>query len=367
MNEKRFLERLYGMIQIDSPSLEEKEMSDYLYGYFTDRGLQVEVDDSCRAFGSNGQNVLVHIPGTKEGEAICFNAHMDTVEPGRGIIPVAEDGIVRSGSDTVLGADDKAGIAILMEAYEYLKENQIPHREMYYLFTVGEEIMKGARFCDTSRIHAKYIYALDGGGSPRFLCSACAGKTMLRLSFIGKPAHAGIEIGKGINAICMAADAVSRMEAGQIDSETTVNIASFHAGEERPVVPDHAAVIIEVKSFNQDKIEHQVQQIRKMSEEAAERAGGKVHLEEERICLPLILGEGDYLYDRTEEEIRCLGLEPMVVKTGGSGDINVFAEKGFQCGGLCIGMYEVHTANEYLKLEEVEAAYQIVLKLMTGR
>lgn len=365
MNNKRFLETLFRMIRIDSPSLGEKEMSDYLAGYFKEKGLEVITDDSCKSFGSNGQNILVHIPGTMDGEAICFNAHMDTVEPGRGIIPVLEDGIVKSASDTVLGADDKAGIAILMELYDYIKENNIPHREMYYLFTVSEELMKGAKHYNSGGIKAKYFFSLDGGGSPKYLCTACAGKTSLKLEFTGKTAHAGIDIEKGVNAVCMAAEAVSKVRFGRISENTSVNVMSLHGGTEEGSVPAQAEAVIGIKSFVQKEIEDEAASIIRISKEVAEKAGGEVHVIKDQVCLPLSGGAENYFYRRLETEIKNLGYEPILVKTGGSGDINIFAERGFECGGMCIGMYDVHTKKERLVIKEAEEVFKIVLKLMT--
>lgn len=365
MNKDRFIEKLFQMIQIDSPSLEEKEMSKYLIRHFEEKGLEVIADDSGREFGSNGQNILVHIPGTKEGEAICFNAHMDTVEPGRGIIPVLEDGIVKSATDTILGADDKAGIAILMEAYDYLKENDILHREMYYLFTISEELMKGAKHYNTDEVKAKYMFSLDGGGSPRYLCTACAGKTTLKLEFIGRTAHAGIDIEKGVNAVCMAAETLSKIRSGRINENTSVNVMSMHGGTEEGSVPAKAIAVIGLKSFVQEEIEDETARIIKLAEETASRMGGEVHVAIDQVCLPLRGEEENYFYRRLKKEIQNLGYEPVIVKTGGSGDINIFAERGFECGGMCIGMYDVHTKKERLVMKETEEVFKVVLKLMT--
>ena len=158
-NEKRMLDRLMEMIRIDSPSFHEKPMTDYLEKYFKDRGYEVYRDEAGSKFGSDGGNVLVHIPGTMEGEAICFNAHQDTVEPGRGIEPVYKDGKVTSAGDTVLGADDKSGIAMLMELLDVIKENNVPHREMYYLFTICEEQgMPGAKNFDISKLPCRNLW-----------------------------------------------------------------------------------------------------------------------------------------------------------------------------------------------------------------
>ena len=139
-NKERILSRLMEMIQIDSVSYKEGPMTDYLQKYFEDRGYEVYRDRAGKAVGGDHSgNLLIHIPGTMEGESICLNAHQDTVEPGIGIVPVLEDGKLKSSGDTILAADDKSGIAIMLELLEVLKETGTPHRDMYYLFTICEE------------------------------------------------------------------------------------------------------------------------------------------------------------------------------------------------------------------------------------
>ena len=122
-NKERILSRLMEMIRIDSVSYKEGPMTDYLQKYFEDRGYEVYRDQAGKAVGGDHSgNLLIHIPGTMEGESICLNAHQDTVEPGIGIVPVLEDGKLKSSGDTILAADDKSGIAIMLELLEVLKE-----------------------------------------------------------------------------------------------------------------------------------------------------------------------------------------------------------------------------------------------------
>ena len=125
-NKERILSRLMEMIQIDSVSYKEGPMTDYLQKYFEDRGYEVYRDQAGKAVGGDHSgNLLIHIPGTMEGESICLNAHQDTVEPGIGIVPVLEDGKLKSSGDTILAADDKSGIAIMLELLEVLKETEL--------------------------------------------------------------------------------------------------------------------------------------------------------------------------------------------------------------------------------------------------
>lgn len=175
------------MIRIDSVSLHEKEMADWLEAYFKNRGFDVYRDEAGKNFGSNGGNLLIHVPGTMEGEALCFNAHIDTVSPGNGIEPVVDGEFLVSKGDTILAADDKSGIAAILEAYEYIRENNIPHREMYFLFTICEEQnMMGSKNFDVSKLPCKNMVSIDGAGKPGVIVTAAPAKDGIVATFKGK-------------------------------------------------------------------------------------------------------------------------------------------------------------------------------------
>lgn len=367
-NEQRFLNRLMEMIRIDSPSGEERRMTEYLEGYFRKKGYKVLTDDSGKLWGSNGGNVLVHIPGTLDLEPICFNAHMDTVMPGKGIEPVFENGILRSRGDTILGGDDKIGIAMLIEAAETLEEQRMEHREMYFLFTIGEEVMKGAAYYDSSFVKAKHMLILDGAGSPEYLLKASKGKTFVSYRFYGKKAHAGVDIESGVNAVCMAAEAVAQMSFPEKDEvwDTTVNITSIHGGTNGPTVPDYAEVTAEIRSFSQEAGEKRIRKMNQIAKQAAKNAGGRAEIEETPVCRPYKGEPTGYLYRRLERAMLEEGIRPVEVTTGGSSDGNIFGERGFSCCGLAVGMHQVHTTEEYVDLKEAALAYRILLNIMTG-
>ena len=269
-NKERILSRLMEMIQIDSVSYKEGPMTDYLQKYFEDRGYEVYRDQAGKAVGGDHSgNLLIHIPGTMEGESICLNAHQDTVEPGIGIVPVLEDGKLKSSGDTILAADDKSGIAIMLELLEVLKETGTPHRDMYYLFTICEESgMYGAKNFDYSKIPTKNIFSLDGAGNLGFILKSGAGKDVLTITFHGKSAHGGIEPEKGINAINAAALAISKVKFGRIDPETTSNIGRIEGGAATNIVTDKVTFTCEVRSHSQAQIEAQVQKIMDACQEA---------------------------------------------------------------------------------------------------
>lgn len=365
-NEKRMLDRLMEMIRIDSPSFHEKPMTDYLEKYFKDRGYEVYRDEAGSKFGSDGGNVLVHIPGTMEGEAICFNAHQDTVEPGRGIEPVYKDGKLTSAGDTVLGADDKSGIAMLMELLDVIKENNVPHREMYYLFTICEEQgMHGAKNFDISKLPCRNLYALDGAGQVGGVSTSSPSKYGIRAVFHGKAAHAGIEPQNGINAVCMAARAISLVKFGRIDEETTSNVGRIEGGGMTNVVSDSAFFTAEVRSHSEEKLQHQLDLIQKACQQAAEEFGGQAEVELSHDYPAAKPNPESFLYQLNLKALKAEGIEPHYVISGGGGDSNIFSGKGFECGGISTGMLDVHGVNETLHLDIFQQAFNVVYRMMT--
>ena len=369
-NKERILSRLMEMIQIDSVSYKEGPMTDYLQKYFEDRGYEVYRDQAGKAVGGDHSgNLLIHIPGTMEGESICLNAHQDTVEPGIGIVPVLEDGKLKSSGDTILAADDKSGIAImleLLERSEVLKETGTPHRDMYYLFTICEESgMYGAKNFDYSKIPTKNIFSLDGAGNLGFILKSGAGKDVLTITFHGKSAHGGIEPEKGINAINAAALAISKVKFGRIDPETTSNIGRIEGGAATNIVTDKVTFTCEVRSHSQAQIEAQVQKIMDACQEAAAEFGATVDIDVDHFCPPHKPDLDGFLTKATVRALELEGITPEYHISNGSGDSNIFSGHGFDCSGISTGMFNVHTTGEYLDLAVFEQAFNVTWRIVT--
>ena len=331
-NKERILSRLMEMIQIDSVSYKEGPMTDYLQKYFEDRGYEVYRDQAGKAVGGDHSgNLLIHIPGTMEGESICLNAHQDTVEPGIGIVPVLEDGKLKSSGDTILAADDKSGIAIMLELLEVLKETGTPHRDMYYLFTICEESgMYGAKNFDYSKIPTKNIFSLDGAGNLGFILKSGAGKDVLTITFHGKSAHGGIEGGAATN-----------------------------------IVTDKVTFTCEVRSHSQAQIEAQVQKIMDACQEAAAEFGATVDIDVDHFCPPHKPDLDGFLTKATVRALELEGITPEYHISNGSGDSNIFSGHGFDCSGISTGMFNVHTTGEYLDLAVFEQAFNVTWRIVT--
>ncbi|MBR0115083.1 MAG: M20/M25/M40 family metallo-hydrolase [Firmicutes bacterium] len=365
-NEERMLSNLVEMIKIDSESGNEGEMTQWLMDWFTSRGFDAVRDNAGSTCGSSGDNVIVHIPGTMEGEAIAFNAHQDTVKPGVGIEPVIEGRRMYSKGGTILGADDKSGIAVLLEILENLKEKNIPHRELYYIFTIGEEVgMNGAKALDPAMLPCRSFFHLDDAADPGIVRPMGPGAVKMRCDFTGRAAHAGIEPEKGVSAVMMMGYAFTLMPMGRIDEETTSNIGVIGGGEATNIVAEHAWFTAEARSRNAEKLKKQTEDVRKACEEAAAKFGGKAEFTVEPTYPPYVPDENWFvircLMDAYEKE----GIEPRYIPAGGGGDCNILCGKGYECTGISTGMYKCHTTDEYLELDELAACYRVVMRVMT--
>ncbi|MBE6988494.1 MAG: M20/M25/M40 family metallo-hydrolase [Clostridia bacterium] len=366
-NQQRVIDRMIEMIKINSVSYHEGPMTDYLQKYFEDLGYEVYRDNAGEKIGGDhGGNLIIHIGGDLPGEGIVLNAHQDTVEPGIDIEPVFEDGILKSKGDTILAADDKSGIAMIMEMLDVLKETKTPHRDLWVLFTICEENgMHGAKQLDYDKLPCKNIFSLDGAGKVGGMLKSGAGKDALEITFHGKMAHGGIEPEKGINAIAVAASAISRIKFGRIDPETTSNIGRIEGGGATNVVTDKVTFTCEVRSHSQKQIDDQVEVICKACRDAAAEWGATVDIEIDHFCPPHKPNTESFMYKAMQHILTTEGYEIRYGVSNGSGDSNIFSGHGFNCSGLSTGMHDVHTTNEYMEFDTFQKAFDVLWRMLT--
>lgn len=255
INEERLLNEFLELVQIDSETKDEAQIAKVLKKKFRDIGVEVFEDDTTAVTGHGAGNLICTLQGNKEGvDPIYFTSHMDTVVPGIGVKPSIQDGYVVTDGTTILGADDKTGLAVMLEIVKVLKEQNIAHGTIQFIITVGEESgLVGAKALDSSLIQAKFGYALDSDGKVGNIIVAAPTQAKVRATMIGKTAHAGVAPEKGISAITMASKAISRMPLGRIDEETTANIGRFEGGKQTNIVCDHVDVLAEARSLIAEK------------------------------------------------------------------------------------------------------------------
>lgn len=354
INVERLAEEFLTLARISSPSYREREVGNYLIRRLRELGLSVEEDDAGERIGGNCGNVFARLEGRVDCQPVFFCAHMDTVQPGEGVKPQLQDGVFRSDGTTVLGGDDKAGIAALIELLEVLREKEIAHGPIELLFTVGEEQgLRGSKNFDYSKLQAKFGYVLDSSGRPGTIIVAAPTQSVLNFTVKGKSAHAGIEPERGINAIQAAGLGLARLRLGRIDAETTANIGVIKGGKATNIVPDLVYLQGEVRSLDRKKMEAVVAEIIEKFTEAVESVGATSEI---NVSV-------EYPEFRLDPEMTVVkyaslaagraGLSVSWETSGGGSDANIFNAAGIPTANLGIGMQRVHTVEEFLELQDL--------------
>ncbi len=363
--ESRVLATFLEAVAIDSPSGEERAFAEWCATRLTAVGALVRFDGSASVTGSDTGNLIAELPGTAPGLTVVLSAHLDTVEPGRGIRPVVVDGVVRSSGDTILGSDDKAGVAAILEALERVREAGEPHAAVRVLLTVQEEMgLVGAKAVSPADSAGDLCLVLDGDGPVGEVVTAAPTHHRFRATFAGRSAHAGVEPEKGVSAIAMAADAVCRMRLGRLDAETTANIGEIRGGGATNVVAPECLLTGECRSLDGERADEVKAAMDAAMRDAAGRAGGRVLVSWEKEYDGYRFAPGDPAIALVTAACRDVGIEPSLCVTGGGADANVLMSRGLPCVVLACGMTDVHSRQESLKTSDLENMVRVVTAVL---
>ncbi|KJD44018.1 tripeptidase T [Paenibacillus terrae] len=364
----RIVQEFMELVQVDSETKHEQEISRVLKEKFNALGLEVTEDDSRERTGHGSGNLIVtwKAEGAEQAPKLFFTCHMDTVTPGKGIKPqLGEDGWIRSDGSTILGADDKAGIAALFEAIRVVREQKIPHGQIQFVITAGEESgLFGARAMKPELLDADFGYALDSNGEVGSICVAAPTQARIEMKITGKSAHAGVNPEDGISAIQVASKAISNMKLGRIDKETTANIGSFEGGGATNVVCDFVLIRAEARSIVQEKVNHQIQHMREALETTAREFGAQGEFRSEVIYPAFSFTEHDEIVQVAQRAIQGLGLATPTFHSGGGSDANVFNGLGIPTVNLAVGYQNIHTTQEKIKADDLVKVAEVVVALI---
>ncbi len=360
ISQDRLVNTFLELVRIDSPSGREEAIRGDLMTRLEALSLTVTQD----ATG----NLIARLDGAgegKDGAPLLLSAHMDIVGTDTGIRPVIEDGIIRSGGATILGGDDKSGIAVILEVLQALVEKGLSHLPLEVVVTVGEEQgLVGAKGLDLSQLYAREGIVLDMGGSIGTIIVSAPYQDKLVVTVHGRAAHAGAEPERGINAIRVAAEAIAAMPLGRIDKETTANVGVIRGGVAANIVPDKVELHCEARSRDEAKLIAQTQAMRAALQEAAARHKATVDWQQERSYNGFNLPPETPIVRRAVKAIEAMGLKPLCQPTGGGSDANVFNVEGIATINLSTGMAEVHTVNEYIAIEDMVRSAELLLRIV---
>lgn len=365
VNEQRVVQEFMELVQVDSESRNERQMANILKQKLGTMGLTVVEDQAGQVVGTNTGNVIATLHGNPQITPVFFSAHMDTVQPGNGVKPILENGIIRSGGDTILGGDDKAGIAAILETLRIIQEQGIKHGDIQVVFTIIEEGgLLGAKNLDYGELTAPMGFVLDSGGKPGSLVVQGPAQDSLTVAVIGKSAHAGMSPEEGISAVQVAAKAIASMQLGRIDAETTANIGIIQGGKATNIIPDLVNLQGEARSLDEAKLVKQVQHMREAFETAAGEYGAQLHFNVERVYSGLNLTAQDQVVAIAMKAARELGWEPVLEPTGGGSDANVFNANGLPTVNLGVAMTKVHTTEETLAVQDLVDTVKFLVQIV---
>jgi tripeptide aminopeptidase len=359
----RVLDTFLELVRIDSPSGAEAACGRHVARLLADLGMSVGFDNSAGVTGSDSGNLIASLAGTVPGKRLLLSAHLDTVQPGNGVDPVVADGVVSSRGDTVLGADDKAGIAAIVEGVRRIVEAGEPHAAIDVVMTTGEELgLRGAKALDPAVVAtAELAIVLDADGMPGGIVDGAPTHYTFVAEFMGRAAHAGVEPQKGRSAIVMAAEAVAAMRLGRVDELSTANIGTMDGGTATNVVAASVRVTGECRSLDPEVVETLRTEMEAAMHDAAARHEGRVDVRWTREYDGYMFTSGDPALEFARAVCRDVGVEPRTFHTGGGSDGNVFASRGVPTLVLSSGMTHVHCTDERIAVADLETLADMVV------
>jgi tripeptide aminopeptidase len=351
---------------IPSPSRDERAVADRVLEILGGMGLDPVEDDSSGRTGSNIGNIYCGLAPTDGGGGtpIFLNAHLDTVPADGPIEPEVRNGIVVNRRDTILGADNKAAVAVMMAAMERLAGGA-PHAGVELVLTPMEEVgLHGAKAFDVGRLRARMGFCYDHAAPIGNVVLAAPTQRSLELRFVGRAAHSGIAPEEGRNAIAAAARAIADMPLGRIDAATTANVGLIRGGVAGNIVAPECRVWAEARSRDPDRLREQVQAM-------LDAATYSANLAECELETRIVSEYEGYRLRSTHEAVRLAtaalegcGYPVTYIESGGGADANVFNAAGVPCVNVCNGMAEIHTASEHISVADLEGMLGVTLGLI---
>ena len=352
---------------IPSPPGSEREVADRVRVYLEELGLEVSEDDAGARIEANAGNLLCRLEPTSEngGVPIFLCAHLDTVQPNGPLEPVVEDGVVRNAGGTILGADNKAAVAAMLEATRLILSENRPHAGIELLFTPKEEVgLQGAKAFDADRLLSRVGFVYDHAAPIGDVMLGAPHARQIEVTMRGRAAHAGIAPEEGRSAIVAAARAIADFRLGRLDDETTANVGLIQGGIAKNIVPDRCAFSIDVRSHDDAKLADLVRELLETITFAAALEQCEAETTVEESYLGYRFTRGDLPVRLACAALEREGFQPRLGLGGGGADANIFNERGKQCVNIANGMAAIHTADEHIAVADLERMVDVTLALV---
>ena len=366
INEQRLVDNFLNMVKIPSPSLKERAMADYVKLELENLGLEVTEDNAGQTCNGNAGNIIGTLKAKGSStKKILFSAHMDTVLPCDKITAILENGIIKSDGTSVLGGDDKAGIAAITEMLAKIKEDNLDHPEIVVVFSIAEEIgLFGARAMEVEKYNPDFGIIIDTGGEPGVVTVQAPYAAKGKITITGKPAHAGLEPEKGINALVVASHAITKLRLGRIDENTTSNIGVVTGGTAVNIVMPSVRMMYEARSFDGAVLDELLAETREIFTQTAEKFGAEFDDSIVKGYDGFKIDPNSEILSIVEKSCNDINIKFDPRKSGGGSDTNIYNSKGIPSVNLGIGMSKVHTKEEFIKVEDMVGCSRLLLSII---
>ena len=351
---------------LPSPPGEERAVADAVVRYVRELGLEVSEDEAGGAIGSTMGNLLCRLEPTEpDGVPLFFCAHLDTVPPQGPIEPVVEDGVVRNAAGTILGADNKAAAAVMLDAAARIVAEGRPHAGVELLFTPKEEVgLLGAAAFEHERLQARVGYVYDQAAPIGDVILGAPHAQSLEVRFHGRAAHSGMYPEEGRSAIAAAASAIADLRLGRLDDETTANVGVIHGGTAGNIVPEWCTFLAEARSHDERKLTEAIQEMQDAITLAATARECEVDMTVQKSYRGYRFRRDELAVRLAAEALSRAGYEQRYGFSGGAADANVFNERGLACVNLANGMTNIHTPDEHIAVADLEGMVDVTLALV---
>jgi len=362
----RLRDDLLALCAIPSPSRAERSVVDHVAAECRALGASVREDDAGQRVGGDAGNLIAELPGGRP-ERVLLNAHVDTVPlvPGVLLEPVAEAAddsagegvIVRCRDPQVLGSDDKAGVAIVLELMRRAAATPVGDRPtLLAVFTIGEERgLQGAQHLDVAALRADLGFVFDGEVGVGEVIGAAVYKQALTLRVLGRRAHAALEPERGVHALLAAAAVVQAFPLGR-DGDVVANLGRVEGGGASNVVPDEVMLTGEARAFDERVLEALLEHIERVAHEAVRPLGASVEFASERLYDGYDLGDDATPFAWLRAAAPAHGIELKKVRSIGGSDTNVFNQRGVPTVNVGIGMHDIHSVDEWIDVRDLARA-----------
>ena len=366
VNQEQLIQLFLELVEVDGISLQERLIADTIKKRLSHIGISFYEDDAANKINGNCGNLIIqNINDSAKDDSILLLAHLDTVQSTANLRAVVENGVIRSDGNTILGGDDRSGVAIILYVIEEIARKKLRHRNFEVIFSVAEELgMHGTLALDFSKLHSRSGYIFDCSRESGCYVATTPTAIDFQIYFHGKAAHSGVAPEKGINALSTAVELTRKIPVGRVDEQTVANVGKITGGTAINVVPDHVMIAGEIRSFSRGKIDAICENIQQDAAAISKKYGGQIEVNFTTGFEGFHLDKSQPVVKELEENMSALGIHPDPLKYYGGSDANVLNANGISAVNIGVGVNNPHSHNEFVVINDFVNTANLLMRLL---